>query len=315
MVRPTRRIVISDDEEDESNKSNDSIDQQSEEQRTSTGRSSTAREPDDPFTPSKREKRKKTRHSKEDKTLTEEVSQLEISRRSKAELPKPPVFKDPPSKEINEVSHVKRNSEVSRSTRSSFAVPATPILKSHSLPFPKPTMEYEESADATEFTIPVTPAGRAGNETFNLSTPMVTSTPVRSLNNEQGIQVAHLEPLPSNSILPEVKENIVPSTPLKSVHMPPPNVKLSMTDAILSTPMHMPPPGQALGNITSSQYSNEGLVTVSPSKGRLRSIAAEQASSAKEATTKPRLVISKLVLTNFKSYAGRQEIGPFHSVS
>ena len=29
----------------------------------------------------------------------------------------------------------------------------------------------------------------------------------------------------------------------------------------------------------------------------------------------PRLVIHKLVLVNFKSYAGRQEIGPFHKVS
>lgn len=30
---------------------------------------------------------------------------------------------------------------------------------------------------------------------------------------------------------------------------------------------------------------------------------------------KPRLVIHKIVLVNFKSYAGRQEIGPFHKVS
>jgi structural maintenance of chromosome 4 len=29
---------------------------------------------------------------------------------------------------------------------------------------------------------------------------------------------------------------------------------------------------------------------------------------------KPRLVIHKMVLINFKSYAGRQEIGPFHKV-
>jgi structural maintenance of chromosome 4 len=29
---------------------------------------------------------------------------------------------------------------------------------------------------------------------------------------------------------------------------------------------------------------------------------------------KPRLVIHKLALVNFKSYAGRQEIGPFHKV-
>ena len=29
----------------------------------------------------------------------------------------------------------------------------------------------------------------------------------------------------------------------------------------------------------------------------------------------PRLVIHKMVLNNFKSYAGRVEIGPFHKVS
>lgn len=29
---------------------------------------------------------------------------------------------------------------------------------------------------------------------------------------------------------------------------------------------------------------------------------------------KPRLVITKMVLNNFKSYAGRQVIGPFHKV-
>jgi hypothetical protein len=29
---------------------------------------------------------------------------------------------------------------------------------------------------------------------------------------------------------------------------------------------------------------------------------------------KPRLFIERLVLENFKSYAGRQEVGPFHKV-
>lgn len=32
-----------------------------------------------------------------------------------------------------------------------------------------------------------------------------------------------------------------------------------------------------------------------------------------DAGPKPRLVITYLILTNFKSYAGRQEVGPFHS--
>lgn len=65
----------------------------------------------------------------------------------------------------------------------------------------------------------------------------------------------------------------------------------------------------------STNTVSEGLVMVSPSKGRLRSLAAEQAlKREKEAETIPRLVIEKLVLDNFKSYAGVQEIGPFHSV-
>lgn len=47
----------------------------------------------------------------------------------------------------------------------------------------------------------------------------------------------------------------------------------------------------------------------SPSKRK------EYTSSSQSTTVKnqPRLVINKLVLTNFKSYAGRQEIGPFHA--
>ena len=35
-------------------------------------------------------------------------------------------------------------------------------------------------------------------------------------------------------------------------------------------------------------------------------------SSAHSQTVKPRLMISKIVMENFKSYGGRQEIGPFH---
>ena len=33
-----------------------------------------------------------------------------------------------------------------------------------------------------------------------------------------------------------------------------------------------------------------------------------------EATNKPRPIITKMVLENFKSYAGVKEIGPFHKV-
>jgi hypothetical protein len=40
-----------------------------------------------------------------------------------------------------------------------------------------------------------------------------------------------------------------------------------------------------------------------------------QPSLAEVAGSKPRLTIHKMALVNFKSYAGRQEIGPFHKVS
>ncbi|KAJ1997630.1 hypothetical protein GGI06_006442 [Coemansia sp. S85] len=37
--------------------------------------------------------------------------------------------------------------------------------------------------------------------------------------------------------------------------------------------------------------------------------------TSKEEAGKPRLIITQMVLENFKSYAGRQVIGPFHRVS
>jgi hypothetical protein len=56
----------------------------------------------------------------------------------------------------------------------------------------------------------------------------------------------------------------------------------------------------------------------------MTSIVASQASTAATAevmdtdptasTSTRRLIITKLVVENFKSYAGRQEIGPFHKV-
>ena len=39
-----------------------------------------------------------------------------------------------------------------------------------------------------------------------------------------------------------------------------------------------------------------------------------KAEPAEEIPDKPRLMISKIVCTNFKSYAGVKELGPFHKV-
>lgn len=62
---------------------------------------------------------------------------------------------------------------------------------------------------------------------------------------------------------------------------------------------------------TSGNMSNISVLALepiqSPSKQALKELLAPSISN------KPRLVIEKMVLTNFKSYAGRQEIGPFDS--
>ena len=42
--------------------------------------------------------------------------------------------------------------------------------------------------------------------------------------------------------------------------------------------------------------------------------AGEPMTEARVAAEQPRLMISKIVCTNFKSYAGVKELGPFHKV-
>lgn len=40
----------------------------------------------------------------------------------------------------------------------------------------------------------------------------------------------------------------------------------------------------------------------------------EDATTPETSTLQGRLIIDRIVIENFKSYAGRQEIGPFHKV-
>jgi structural maintenance of chromosome 4 len=73
------------------------------------------------------------------------------------------------------------------------------------------------------------------------------------------------------------------------------------------------PPTNTLANSSSRQSSPNASAFA-----KRNSIALSESNSATAATKeptlelKPRLVIEKMVLVNFKSYAGRQEIGPFH---
>lgn len=56
----------------------------------------------------------------------------------------------------------------------------------------------------------------------------------------------------------------------------------------------------------------ENIVLESPTKRPPTILSPIKPAVEEEKGAKPRLVIHKIVLVNFKSYAGRQEIGPFH---
>lgn len=63
-----------------------------------------------------------------------------------------------------------------------------------------------------------------------------------------------------------------------------------------------------------NKNGKDNLVLVAPANGRLKALEAEKLASQNNTSTEPRLVISKLVLINFKSYAGTQIVGPFDTV-
>jgi hypothetical protein len=165
---------------------------------------------------------------------------------------------------------------------------------------------------------------------------MSTSTPVKQTTPEASntVQVVHLEPIRdtekekenSNLLLTAKKVTMVPQTPMpmisprkqprKQHHYPLTDItKSNLNQAVVrladtlkkvslgrNSVMPMPP--------ASPLRNRSGLDTtlISPQK-----VVPHQLVEVTRPI--PRLVISKLVLINFKSYAGRQEIGPFHSVS
>lgn len=132
------------------------------------------------------------------------------------------------------------------------------------------------------------------------------AAPVKE-GNDHGIAVAHLEP---------VNGGADPVTPRKS-HQPladitkRENISSSVT-GITDTMQRV-----SLGNNMPNMIPTSPLLNRSSPARAL----AHGGSAIKSPVPQPppepkqRLVITKLVLNNFKSYAGRQEIGPFHSVS
>ncbi|KAA8915429.1 hypothetical protein TRICI_002419 [Trichomonascus ciferrii] len=132
------------------------------------------------------------------------------------------------------------------------------------------------------------------------------ASPVKE-GNDHGIAVAHLEP---------VNGGTDPFTPRKS-HQPladitqRENISSSVT-GITDTMQRV-----SLGTNKPDMIPTSPLLNrSSPARALVHGGSAVKSPVPQPPPVpKQRLVISKLVLNNFKSYAGRQEIGPFHSVS
>jgi hypothetical protein len=121
----------------------------------------------------------------------------------------------------------------------------------------------------------------------------VTSTPLKKTQFNT-IQVAHLEPIIDDD--DSFKENI--------------------TEQTIKTPVQgSPARHKPLADITLRPYNDVDAAAEAIKKVSLQSPMKLREALLDQKPPEKRLTIHKLVLENFKSYAGRQEIGPFHSVS
>lgn len=94
--------------------------------------------------------------------------------------------------------------------------------------------------------------------------------------------------------------------PADSVMSPPPTF-----EDFVAEPPTTPKRQTSINQTTSTPRSVNVQRTVTDISLRMES----QKSPSPEEEVKPRMVMTRMVLHNFKSYAGRQDIGPFHKVS
>lgn len=141
----------------------------------------------------------------------------------------------------------------------------------------------------------------------NSNPPVVTSNPSPSQKENVILQKRDSTPPAESATTPST-----PTTPSRappsSLPVPSPHANVTIDDAM--------PDGLPLPRVSEEpepEQLSHGI--------HARSLMQQRATSMQQHVMKvpdepmQRLTISNLVLTNFKSYAGRQEVGPFHSVS
>jgi structural maintenance of chromosome 4 len=139
-----------------------------------------------------------------------------------------------------------------------------------------------------------------------LSTADAQTTTTRTTRNK-------LTPAPSEtetrSVTPVVTK-IEPATPIKEVFQQ--DSPKGGSDKENQIPLLVVP--SLLGSVKKDQQHTPPPEYVSPRKLDIARLTAMEHASVQEGP-RNRIVITHLVLDNFKSYAGRQLIGPFHTVS
>lgn len=158
--------------------------------------------------------------------------------------------------------------------------------------------------------------GRTSSTTVRHSTRRTTRTALSTTEiQEETVTIDRLTPAPTESDTRSTTRSVTPvldkielATPIKHKHDSP---KLASDKENLVPILAVP---SLLGSVKKGQEITPPPEYVSPRKLDVARLAAVEASNLVEGPRK-RIVITHLVLINFKSYAGRQVIGPFHTVS
>lgn len=171
----------------------------------------------------------------------------------------------------------------------------------------EPDSEEARVSDQEDLAINLTDANEKENED-PFPTPAIPSKRTKVFDKLPALS----QPTPSTS-----NSTNTPDSPTRSTSTPSSQPALrSHTQPIIrpTSPLKLKPTSSLLKSPTRTKpsFSGPDMVTLSPLKNK-RALTENHYATQEKNEPVTRLVIDKLVLNNFKSYAGEQVIGPFHT--
>lgn len=246
------------------------------------------------------------------------------------------------------ISRLQARDTMARATRSSMAgtrrsasavpvsspVQSSPKRRRKTIPSPPPENSEDEDSDSSVVTTVTTkststvssraPRRTAAKSRASTTTRQVTRRTTRTTLSSAEVQetsVATTSRTSRNKLTPAPTESarsvtpgigtIDPATPVKPEPKPANDSPKESSDKENQVPSLQVP--NLLGSVKKGQQLTPPPEYVSPRKLDVARLTAMDAHSVEEGP-RNRIVITHLVLNNFKSYAGRQVIGPFHTV-